>query len=98
MSTVEFKSDDSWKELVADKPIIYSHAQLLKLRHENKFKWRKYLNLLWQSQHFKDLWSFKGSEHYHCAVFEPHHKKEGIYFLIANGVYYIIIKNILQYI
>lgn len=68
---------DSWKDLVADKPIVYSPSQLQKLREENKVKWRYYLNTLFSSKHWQKIWSFEGSEDWHCAPFEPHHYKEG---------------------
>lgn len=69
-------SDESWRDLLADEPIIYSDTELIKLRQQNKLKWRKKLNILFESKQFKDSWNWKGSENFSVAPFESHHKKE----------------------
>ncbi len=78
MSTDASLAADSWKELVEAEEIEYSDTQLLELRENNKYGWRKYLKLLTESKQFKASWSWKGSENFSIAPFEPHHKKEGI--------------------
>eukprot|EP00485_Elphidium_margaritaceum_P001074 CAMPEP_0202694844 /NCGR_PEP_ID=MMETSP1385-20130828/8592_1 /ASSEMBLY_ACC=CAM_ASM_000861 /TAXON_ID=933848 /ORGANISM="Elphidium margaritaceum" /LENGTH=360 /DNA_ID=CAMNT_0049350757 /DNA_START=27 /DNA_END=1109 /DNA_ORIENTATION=+ len=82
-ASFEIVADDSWKDLVADKPIVYTDSELQSLRASNKLKWRKYLHMLWASDHWKETWNFEGSEDFHCAVFEPHHKKE-----VLDLIYY----------
>eukprot|EP01083_Nonionella_stella_P035889 97884_1 len=70
-------ADESWKELVAESPIIYSKSELLALRAQNKLKWKKYLNILWESKHFKeDVWTFEGCHDFKVTTFEPYHKNE----------------------
>lgn len=73
-----FTNVDSWRELLADKPIHYTKSQLLQLREKQKASWRKHCNELFESKTFKDSWNFEGSDQYKVATFEPHHKKEGI--------------------
>ena len=80
MAKYKVLGKESWRDLIADEPIIYSNAELLKLREAQKIKWTSYLHKLWASDFFKnEMWNFEGSENWHCAVFEPHHYKEGIY-------------------
>eukprot|EP01084_Bolivina_argentea_P009442 17622_1 len=78
MSTDGINGTESWQELLEDEKIEYSDTELHKLREKNKNEWRKYLNLLLESEQWKSSWSWKGSKNFRIAAFEPHHKKEAL--------------------